>query len=105
MPDIDPYVSLGLARSATDKDIKKAYRKMALKYHPDRSGGDENKFKEVSAAYEILSDPQKKKEYDTYGGSSSGSGGASPFGGGGGGGFSSFGGGRNSRDIFKAFFW
>tara|TARA_B100000795_G_C22728872_1_gene410563 strand:+ start:72 stop:1046 length:975 start_codon:yes stop_codon:yes gene_type:complete len=104
MPDIDPYVSLGVARSATDKDIKKAYRKMALKYHPDRSGGDENKFKEVSASYEILSDPQKKKEYDMYGGSSSGSGGASPFGGGGGGGFSGFGGGGNSRDIFKAFF-
>ncbi len=66
----DYYEVLGLSKSATDKDIKKAYRKLAKKYHPDTSQGIPDaaqKFQEVSEAYEILSDPEKKKQYDTYG--------------------------------------
>jgi curved DNA-binding protein len=60
---MDYYETLGLKRGASEADIKKAYRSMAMKHHPDR-GGDEKKFKEISAAYEILSDPQKKQMYD-----------------------------------------
>jgi molecular chaperone DnaJ len=64
------YEVLGLARSATQDDIKKAYRKSALKYHPDRNPGDkeaEKKFKEISEAYEVLSDEKKRQIYDQYG--------------------------------------
>jgi DnaJ-class molecular chaperone len=60
---MDYYSTLGLQRGASDADIKKAYRSMAMKHHPDR-GGDEKKFKEVSQAYEFLSDPQKKQMID-----------------------------------------
>jgi curved DNA-binding protein len=60
---MDYYSTLGLKRGATDADIKKAYRSMAMKHHPDR-GGDEKKFKEISAAYDTLSDPQKKQMVD-----------------------------------------
>lgn len=60
---MDYYSTLGLNRNASDDDIKKAYRKMAMKYHPDR-GGDEKKFKEVEEAYRTLSDPQKKQMFD-----------------------------------------
>jgi DnaJ-class molecular chaperone len=60
---MDYYETLGLKKSASEADIKKAYRSMAMKHHPDR-GGDEKKFKEISAAYEVLSDPQKKQMYD-----------------------------------------
>ena len=60
---MDYYSTLGLNRNATEDDIKKAYRKMAMKHHPDR-GGDEKTFKQVSEAYEILSDPQKKQMVD-----------------------------------------
>jgi len=66
----DYYEVLGAARSATSEDIKKAYRRMAMQYHPDRNQGDkaaEAKFKEVSEAYEILSDPEKRRQYDQYG--------------------------------------
>jgi DnaJ-class molecular chaperone len=66
----DPYETLGLPRSASAEDIKKAYRKLAGKYHPDRNPGDkeaEAKFKEVSGAYEILSDPEKKAKFDRFG--------------------------------------
>lgn len=71
----DLYEILGLPRSASDNDIKKAYRKLALRYHPDRQGGKsdtekkaaEEKFKEISFAYSILSDPEKKQRYDQYG--------------------------------------
>jgi DnaJ-class molecular chaperone len=63
---MDYYSTLGLQRGASDADIKKAYRSMAMKHHPDR-GGDEKKFKEISQAYEFLSDPQKKQIIDLGG--------------------------------------
>ena len=63
MADRNYYDILGVKRDATDDDIKKAFRKLAAKYHPD-AGGDEAKFKEVSEAYTTLSDKQKRKEYD-----------------------------------------
>jgi molecular chaperone DnaJ len=66
----DYYNILGIDRNATPEGIKKAYRKQALKYHPDRTKGDkekEAKFKEVSEAYEVLTDPEKKTTYDKYG--------------------------------------
>ncbi len=61
------YDILGVAKSATEEDIKKAFRKLAHKYHPDKKGGDEKKFKEVSEAYSVLSDKKKRAEFDTYG--------------------------------------
>lgn len=60
------YETLGVEKTADDKTIKKAYRKLAVKHHPDK-GGDEAKFKEISAAYEILSDKEKRSKYDKYG--------------------------------------
>ena len=68
----DYYDVLGVAKNASDDDIKKAYRKLAMKYHPDRNQGDdakkaEEKFKEAKEAYEMLSDPQKRAAYDQYG--------------------------------------
>lgn len=60
------YETLGVEKSADEKAIKKAYRKLAVKHHPDK-GGDEQKFKEVSAAYEVLSDAEKRAKYDKYG--------------------------------------
>ncbi|VDN98486.1 unnamed protein product [Rodentolepis nana] len=66
---IDYYKVLGISKGASEDDIKKAYRKMALKYHPDKnkSPNAEEKFKQVAEAYEVLSDPKKKEIYDTYG--------------------------------------
>jgi curved DNA-binding protein len=61
----DPYNTLGLERSATDDEIKKAYRKLALEHHPDRTGGDDTKFKEIAEAYDILSDPKKKSQLNS----------------------------------------
>src|SRR5271154_3843260 len=61
------YDILGLTKSASEEDIKKAFRKLAQKYHPDKKGGDEAKFKEASEAYAVLSDQKKRAEYDTYG--------------------------------------
>lgn len=91
----DYYDILGVDRKASGDDIKKAFRKLAHKYHPDKTGGDEAKFKEVNEAYSVLSNEKKRAEYDTYGHVFSGAGGgAGPAGGGFGGfsGFSGFGG-------------
>jgi len=65
----DYYKVLGVARGASDDEIKKCYRKLALKYHPDKNHtpGAEEKFKEIGEAYDVLSDPKKKQIYDAYG--------------------------------------
>lgn len=66
----DYYKILGITKQASAGEIKKAYRKLALKYHPDKTKGDKNledKFKKISEAYAVLSDPEKKQQYDTYG--------------------------------------
>ena len=69
MAQKDPYEVLGVSKDASDAEIKKAYRKLSKKYHPDlnHESGAEEKFKEVNEAYEILSDPQKKAQYDQFG--------------------------------------
>ncbi len=80
----DYYKTLGVPRSATASEIKKAYRKLARKHHPD-AGGDETKFKEINEAYEVLSDDKKRKMYDQYGTANANQipfGGGNPFGGG-----------------------
>ena len=66
----DYYKTLGVGKSASINDIKKAYRKLAMKYHPDHTKGDkaaEEKFKKITEAYAVLSDPEKRKQYDTFG--------------------------------------
>ncbi|BAO44431.1 molecular chaperone DnaJ [Thiolapillus brandeum] len=95
----DYYEVLGVSRTATAVEIKKAYRKLAMKYHPDRNSGDDGedaelKFKEVKLAYEVLSDDQKRAAYDQFG--HAGVDGSAGMGGGAGG----FGGGANFSDIF-----
>lgn len=102
----DYYEVLGVSRDASDAEIKKAYRKLSKKYHPDinKEAGAEDKFKEISEAYEILSDSQKRAAYDQYGHAANdpnfGAGGFGGFGGQGfgGGSFSGF------DDIFESFF-
>lgn len=102
MSNKDPYKILGVDRSADPADIKKAYRRLANKYHPDKNQGDtssEAKFKEVSEAYEILSDPQKKQMFDQFGSTSSQAEGFNPHD------FAqSFNGAENLADIFESFF-
>ena len=97
----DYYEVLGLQKGASEDEIKKAFRKMAMKYHPDRNPGDkeaEEKFKEVNEAYGVLSDPDKKNKYDRFGHA-----GVDPNAGFGGGGFSGFGGAGGFEDIFDMF--
>jgi molecular chaperone DnaJ len=94
----DFYEVLDVTKGADAAAIKKAYRKMAVKYHPDKNPDDsaaEDKFKEAAEAYEVLSSPEKKQRYDQYG--HAGMGGAAGGGGGG------FGGGMNMEDIFEQF--
>ena len=89
----DYYEVLGVTRNSGETEIKKAYRQMALKYHPDKNPGDkaaEDKFKEAAEAYEVLSNPDKKNRYDQFG--------HQGLGGGGGGGY-----GMNMDDIFSHF--
>ena len=79
----DYYKILGVSQGSTDEELKKAYRKMALKYHPDKnkSAGAEEKFKEIAEAYDVLSDPKKREIYDKYGEEGlKGGGGAGPDG-------------------------
>ena len=104
----DLYEILGVPRTASAQELKAAYRKLAMKYHPDRNPGDkvaEDKFKELSSAYEILSDDQKRAAYDQYGDSAFNQGGG---GGGGGQGFHGFSGfqsgGADFSDIFESVF-
>jgi len=107
----DYYKTLGVDKGATTEEIKKAYRKLALKYHPDRGGSDEEakKFKEINQAYQVLSDPQKRAEYDQFGrtdfGSTGGFSGFEGFQGFGGQDFEfNFGGFGGLGDIFENFF-
>ena len=112
----DYYEVLGIEKNASEDEIKKAFRKHAIKHHPDK-GGDEAAFKEVNEAYEVLSNSQKRQAYDQMGHAAGAeqAGGGNPFGGGGGGGnpfgdgvqfdFSGFsGGGGGMGDIFDMFF-
>jgi molecular chaperone DnaJ len=100
MPEDDLYGALGVGKDASADDIKKAYRKLARQYHPDRNQGDasaEERFKKISHAHDVLSDPEKRREYDasrTFGG-------RMPPGGGAGGGASGFG---DFADIFGDMF-
>lgn len=107
----DYYEVLGVGKSASADEIKKAFRRKAIEYHPDKQGGDEAKFKEVNEAYEVLKDDRKRQRYDQFGhagvGTSAASDGGNPFGG--------FGGGQGQNinfdfgdlglgDIFSSFF-
>ena len=70
MPEKHYYQTLGVSENASQEEIKRAYRKLAMQYHPDRNPGNkeaESKFKDVSEAYAVLSDPEKRKQYDTFG--------------------------------------
>lgn len=101
----DYYELLGVSKSISKEELKKAYRKLAMKYHPDRNQGDkqaETKFKEISEAYEVLSDDQKRAAYDQYGHGAF-DGGMGGGGGSGGGGFHA-GGFRDFSDIFEEVF-
>jgi DnaJ-class molecular chaperone len=89
----DPYEALGLQMGATEDEVKKAYRKLALRLHPDKPTGDAEKFKKIQGAYDILSDPEKRQNYDQFGNPEG------PQGGPGG-----FPGGFNPNDIFTQMF-
>ncbi len=91
----DYYEVLGVAKGSSPDEIKKAYRKVAMQYHPDRNPGDkaaEEKFKEAAEAYEVLSDNDKRAQYDRFGHAGMGNNG-----------HGGFGGGQNMEDIFSQF--
>src|SRR6185437_13977223 len=99
---VDYYEVLSVSRDASDQELKTAYRKLAMQYHPDRNPDDptaEEKFKECSEAYQVLSDPEKRAAYDRYGHAAfnGGAGGGNPFSGG-------FGGAQDLGDIFGDLF-
>lgn len=101
----DFYTTLGVSKSASEDDLKKAYRKLAMQYHPDKNHGNaeaEKKFKSINEAYDVLKDPQKRAAYDRFGHDafSGGMGGGA----GGGGGFSGFSAGGSFSDIFEDLF-
>ena len=114
----DYYEMLGVSKNASDDEIKKAYRKLAVKYHPDKNPGNkeaEEKFKEINEAHDVLSDKQKRARYDQFGHAGVGGAGSNPFGAGGnpfGGGFDfngqtfnfDFGGGGAFDDILGSLF-
>ena len=108
----DYYEILGVSKNATQEEIKKSFRSLAHKYHPDKKTGDEKKFKELNEAYQVLSNPQKRKQYDQFGtafsGSSGGASGAYSGGGFANGPFGGFSGAgvdfEDLGDIFSDFF-
>ena len=98
----DYYKILGINKNATQDEIKKAFRKLALEHHPDKNGGKDEKFKEINEAYSVLSDTKKRQQYDTFGSAGPNAGGSNGFGGGqgfGGFDFSGFSGGFGGQDI------
>lgn len=107
----DYYKILGVDKNASKEDIKKAFRKLAHQHHPDKTGGDETKFKEANEAYSVLSDDAKRQQYDTFGSAGPGGAGFGGFGGQGFGGFDFSGFQQNGQgfefdlgDIFGEFF-
>ncbi|XP_037312115.2 dnaJ homolog subfamily B member 6b isoform X2 [Pungitius pungitius] len=109
---LEYYQTLGVQKNATQEDIKKAYRKLALKWHPDKNPDNkeeaEKRFKELSEAYEVLSDESQRNTYDRYGKEGLSAAGGGRGGRGGGGHYEHFGGGgftfRNPNDVFREFF-
>ena len=95
----NPYDTLGVPKNASADEIKKAYRKLAREHHPDASGGDEARFKEIQGAYDVLSDPEKRQAYDAFGRANGRMGGAG-FGGGAGPQFADF----DLSDLFGGIF-
>lgn len=100
----DLYNILGVSKGASDDEIKKAYRRLAHKYHPDKAGGDAEKFKEINAAYQVLSDKSKRAQYDQYGQTFEQGGPGGGFGGQGFGGFDFNGQGFNFGEGFEDIF-
>ncbi|MBI5370384.1 molecular chaperone DnaJ [Candidatus Uhrbacteria bacterium] len=100
----DYYALLGVSKSASAEEIKQAFRKLAHKYHPDKAGGDEAKFKEINEAYQVLSDPKKRTQYDQFGSAAFEQGGFGGAGQGFGGfDFSGFQGGAGFEDLGEMF--